>query len=165
MVEGAVIVYAKDTRDVPSLKMASDGQEIPSPSGDEQLAGTWLGGECIYLGQAMDAGSAEAGPATARDATAALTIAGGRLLAIVSPNHGDESIWVSWPLSTIIAYGTGEQGLLKKRPRAIGIDHRQGAENGGDTIVVKHVMRFWPNSRQAEPRQEASLLEALLGNA
>lgn len=151
--DGATLVSERRTAmTVDALGIASDAQEIPTPTDGSKPVGWWLAERSRFTSRATDDAQAE----TTREGTTALAVTAERVVGIVSPNDGSTSaVWFSWGLPSLDIQTAGSQGFLKKRPMSITL-----ALNGA-SVELSAVSRLWRNSGRYQTGQEGSLLKAL----
>jgi hypothetical protein len=165
--DGTVLVGARGAaRQVTGLSMKCDAKEIPEPLSGTKPSGWWLAGECTFGGKVRPGGEADRlgePQEGAMQGQAALAVCGDRVIGIMSPmTKTGQAIWWSWPMDTLAVSAVGSQGLFKKRPQALKLDHNGGVDaSDGDTLVFKGVSKLFRDSGRFQTGQESSLFDAL----
>jgi hypothetical protein len=168
--DGTALVDARSAaRQLQALEMKCDGKEIPEALDGEKPTGWWIASECTFAGAAAPAGETgtlEPKKGIVLKGPAAMAVFDDRVIGILSPGSGAESaLWWSWPLAGTGVEGHGTQGMFKKRPSKLRIDHngRADGDGDGDSIVLGGVARLFRSSGRYQSGQESSLLKALGG--
>jgi len=159
MTTGAVIVDARGAaRRLESLAMKCNSKEMPEVLDGSKPDSRWIAMTALFTGTAAKADSAAQQESAEIGGSAALAIADGRLIGIVSPGSDAEpALWFAWPIASLKIEGVGAQGMFKKRPKVLKITGPDGL------IEMIRVLRLMPNSGAAQPGQEGALLTALAG--
>jgi hypothetical protein len=158
--DGTVLVDGRGAaRKEIGIGVRCDAKDIPEPLSGAKPVGWWLAAEASYTGSASTGGETpNIGDAreVSVSGTAALAVAEGRIIGIVSAdNRGEPALWFAWSLTQVAVQTTGSQGLLRKRPTTIEVRGTDG------TLELMSISRLLRNMGSYHSGQEGSLLRAL----
>lgn len=167
MDETALVEARDSVRQLQALAMKCDGKEIPEALDGTKPTGWWIASECTFAGAAAPAGETGT-PGPKKDIVlkgpAAMAVFEDRVIGILGPrSEAEPALWWSWRLASTGVEGHGTQGMFKKRPSKLRIDHDGGADGDGDSIVLGGVAQLFRSSGRYQSGQESSLLKALGG--
>jgi hypothetical protein len=164
---GAVVNPTRERRfRMGSLKMNCTEREVPYEDSREAPTGTWIAagafaGDAAPLEPAT--GNLEEPSQHSCSGATAVTIVGGRLLAIVAPTGSEPAVWLAVPTTALKLETRGEQGLFHKRPQMITITTEHWDLHLREVMQLTRPMSpaTLERSTSMQPRKETSLVAAL----
>lgn len=157
MEQSTLLVVDRQTAHIPVLGIKSD-REIPENDDGSKPVGWWLAEVADFDGQArrFETGAIQSqANSVAIDGTAAIAVNREVVKGILSPTDNSPALWWTWQFDELSLRTAGSQGLLKKRPTDLWLEHEDGR------LHLKAVSRLWRNSGNYQSGQEGSLLKAL----